>query len=163
MSRQCGCGDIVGQCRCIFDEVKALEQRLAESEKLAETRLERGKWWQNNATPVWEEQKKKIEELEQQLADSEKREGELKDRLIHGLKLEQKLSEAMEVIRYYSDPEIWMIKDKHSWRKSSPKSHGDDQLITDYKHPNRDWIGSVTVGGKKAREFLTKHETAEKI
>ncbi len=37
MNRQCGCGDIVGQCRCIFDEVEGLGFRVKDLEaKLAE-------------------------------------------------------------------------------------------------------------------------------
>lgn len=61
---------------------------------------------------------------------------------------------AVDALKYYADPELWMIKDKHSWKESSPKCHGDDELIVKYKHPNRDWIGSVAVGGKLARQTL---------
>jgi len=56
-----------------------------------------------------------------------------------------------------------MIKDKHSWRKSSPKSHGDDELITKYQHPNRDWVGSITVGGKRARAYLQKYSDRKEM
>jgi hypothetical protein len=59
-----------------------------------------------------------------------------------------------EALEFYGSPESWIIRDKHAWRKSSPKSHGDDEIILNYKHPNRDWVGTVTVGGKKARSAL---------
>ena len=57
-------------------------------------------------------------------------------------------------LNYYADPEMWMIKDKYSWRKSSPKSHGDDEMILGYEHPNRDWKGTIVVGGKRARQAI---------
>jgi|SRR5690554_492537 len=61
-----------------------------------------------------------------------------------------------EAVEFYGDPEMWMIKDKHSWRKSSPKSHGDDEMIINYQHPRRDWVGTIIVGGKLARKAIAK-------
>lgn len=63
---------------------------------------------------------------------------------------------------FYANPESWMIKDKNSWRKSSPKSHGDDEIILKYHHPLRDWVGTITVGGKLAREVKQNVEKMEK-
>lgn len=68
--------------------------------------------------------------------------------------LERKLGIARECLEFYGSPESWIIRDKHAWRKSSPKSHGDDEIIFNYQHPNRDWVGTVTVGGKKARQAI---------
>lgn len=68
------------------------------------------------------------------------------------------LNEAVGVIEFYGDPEKWMIKKAESWDKSDPRNHGDSELIKDYHHPDREWVGSVVVGGKRAREFLEKKE-----
>ena len=68
--------------------------------------------------------------------------------------IKKKLEEAVKVIEFYGDPEKWMIKTSEYWTKASPKLHGDAELIKNYNHPNKDWLGSITVGGRMAREFL---------
>lgn len=70
--------------------------------------------------------------------------------------LEQRLKICEEALGFYGSPESWIIRDKHAWRKSSPRSHGDDENILDYHHPNRDWVGTVAVGGKRARQALAE-------
>lgn len=69
------------------------------------------------------------------------------------------LDEAREVIGFYGNPESWMKKDSRSWSQVSPKSHGDSEIIKNYEHPNKDWRGAVTVGGKRAREWMKKHKS----
>lgn len=71
-------------------------------------------------------------------------------------KLRKRVEVLQEALSFYGNPESWIIRDKHYWRKSSPKSQGDDELIKDYHHPNRDWIGTVVVGGKRARQALAE-------
>ena len=68
--------------------------------------------------------------------------------------LKKKLSEAVEVIKFYGNPESWIKRHKDSWDKCSPKYFGDDETIFDYAHPKTDWVGTVVVGGKMARAFL---------
>lgn len=72
--------------------------------------------------------------------------------------LKKKLEKAEEVIRFYGDPEKWMIKTSDSWTKSNPSTYGDSELIEDYSHPNKDWVGSIVVGGKRARSYLKENE-----
>lgn len=59
-------------------------------------------------------------------------------------------------LSFYANPEKWILRDKHSWRKACPKSHGDSEMISGYEHPNTDWRGTVVVGGKLAREVIQK-------
>ena len=59
-------------------------------------------------------------------------------------------------LSFYANPEKWILRDKHSWRKACPKSHGDSEMISGYEHPNTDWRGNVVVGGKLAREVIHK-------
>lgn len=78
-------------------------------------------------------------------------------------KLRKRVEVLEEALSFYGNPESWIIRDKHAWRKSSPRSHGDDENILDYHHPNRDWVGTVAVGGKRAREALKRsRELGEK-
>lgn len=72
--------------------------------------------------------------------------------------LKKMLEKAEEVVRFYGDPEKWMIKTSDSWTKSNPRTYGDSELIENYKHPNKDWIGSIVVGGKRARAYLKENE-----
>lgn len=71
-------------------------------------------------------------------------------------KLRKRVEVLEEALSFYGNPESWIIRDKHSWRKSSPKSHGDEETILTYQHPNRDWVGTVVVGGIRAREALAE-------
>jgi hypothetical protein len=66
----------------------------------------------------------------------------------------EEMEKALRVIEYYADPENWIIRHKDHWVNSSPKNRGDSELIY-YAHPNTDWTGNVTVGGKRARKFLS--------
>jgi len=72
-------------------------------------------------------------------------------------KLERDNKVLKEACEFYAEPESWMVKDKHSWRKSSPRSHGDDEYIRSYHHERPvGLIGTVSVGGKRARQALSK-------
>lgn len=68
--------------------------------------------------------------------------------------IKKKLEKAEEVIQFYGDPEKWMIKTSDHWTKSNPRTYGDSELIEDYSHPNKDWVGSIVVGGKRARAYF---------
>lgn len=72
---------------------------------------------------------------------------------------DKKLAIAKEALEYYGDPESWIERHKHSWDRSNPYKKDDRELIKDYHHPNTDWVGSVVVGGKRAREALKKLES----
>jgi hypothetical protein len=65
------------------------------------------------------------------------------------------LSEALE---YYGDPENYIERFKDHWVHSSPCQKGDRVFIKNYKHPETDWIGTVGVGGKRARETMARYE-----
>lgn len=72
--------------------------------------------------------------------------------------IKKKLEKAEKVIQFYGDPEKWMIKTSDHWTKSSPRTYGDSELIEDYSHPNKDWVGSIVVGGKRARAYLKENK-----
>ena len=72
--------------------------------------------------------------------------------------LKAEVKELRECLEFYADPEHWIKRDKHCWKRTSPKEHGDYIMILNYKHPNTDWIGTVEVGGKMATEILAKHK-----
>ena len=72
--------------------------------------------------------------------------------------LKKKLSEEVEVIKFYGNPEKWINRHKGSWDKCSPKNFGDEEAIAGYAHPRTDWIGTVVVGGKMARAFLKENK-----
>jgi hypothetical protein len=78
----------------------------------------------------------------------------------HIKKLEAQLASAKEVIKYYGDPEQWMEKTAESWKKTNPSRHGDKEIIKNYKHPNSEWTGTISVGGKKARLWLKENGEA---
>lgn len=59
-----------------------------------------------------------------------------------------------ECLEWYGNPENWIIRKGDAWNKSNPKEHGDDEMIRHYKHPEKEWEGTVTVGGKRARQVL---------
>ena len=71
-------------------------------------------------------------------------------------KLQEENKILREVLEFYADPEKWIFRREDTWSKVDPKWHGDGELIKKYKHPKTDWIGSVEVGGKRAREALAK-------
>ena len=37
----------------------------------------------------------------------------------------------------------------------------DEEMIRHYRHKNKDWIGTVVVGGKRAREVIKKYNKCE--
>ena len=82
----------------------------------------------------------KIKQLEQQLS-----------------KLRAQLDEAEKVVAFYADPEKWILRKGEAWNKCDPKVYGDDEIIRHYKHPDKDWTGTITVGGKKARAYQAKY------
>ena len=55
---------------------------------------------------------------------------------------------------YYADPENWIKRTGEAWNKCCPKSKGDEEMIRRYKHPGKDWFGTVVVGGKRARQAI---------
>lgn len=71
-------------------------------------------------------------------------------------KLRARVALLEEALGFYGSPESWIIRDKDSWKKSSPRSYGDDEIILNYQHPNRDWVGTIDVGGKRARTALQR-------
>lgn len=73
-------------------------------------------------------------------------------------RLEKENKELKECAEFYGNPENWITRRESSWDKTDPRRHGDSELILGYRHPNTEWIGSVTVGGKRAREALAKME-----
>lgn len=77
-------------------------------------------------------------------------------------KLRKQLDAANEVIVFYGDPENYIERYSDHWAHSSPCQRGDRELIRNYEHPGTDWRGSVAVGGKRAREYLSNLEKDEK-
>lgn len=63
-------------------------------------------------------------------------------------RLEKENKELKECAEFYGNPENWITRRESSWDKTDPIWHGDSELILGYRHPNTEWIGSVTVGGK---------------
>lgn len=55
-----------------------------------------------------------------------------------------------KALMMYADPESWIKRDKSCWHRCVP----DYELILNYQHPNTDWVGTIEVGGKRAREAL---------
>jgi uncharacterized Zn finger protein (UPF0148 family) len=83
----------------------------------------------------------------------------------HSEKLEKRIKELKqqnkkmrEVLEFYANPEKWIKRNEESWRTSNPREFGDDEMIMKYKHPNTDWVGTVRVGGKRARALLKELE-----
>lgn len=81
---------------------------------------------------------------------------EKKDHEITQLKV--KLEKAKEALRFYGDAEHWIKREPDSWNKVSPREHNDSEIIKNYAHPKTDWVGSVVVGGKRARAALREIE-----
>ena len=69
---------------------------------------------------------------------------------------QDKLKIAIGALKFYGNHESWINRDIAGdiWHRASPKQHGDSETIRHYEHPNTDWVGTVVVGGKKAREAL---------
>jgi hypothetical protein len=71
------------------------------------------------------------------------------------LSLIEELTAYRECLEFYADPENWIKRYTNHWvAKGGP--HLDDEMILDYKHPGTDWVGTITVSGKRAREVLKK-------
>lgn len=134
----------------------ALEQKLA-SEQSRTLRYK-------NLLYSQQDQGAEIQRLEQKLAEYEKEfrilQRDHSERFVdltmarndyHELK--QKLSEALEVIRFYGDERNWLDNDLAGY----PPSIRNDSEIGD----NIKFSDHITVGGKRAREFLKKHGLEE--
>jgi len=79
---------------------------------------------------------------------------DMKSRRIKELEEQNKL--LIEALSFYASPENWIERTSDSWDRSDPRYKGDLELIKNYKHPKTDWKGTVSVGGKRAREALQK-------
>jgi hypothetical protein len=75
--------------------------------------------------------------------------------------LEEMLESARGVISFYGNPESWIERTSDSWDRSDPRYKGDLEQIRNYKHPKTDWRGTISVGGKRAREWLRQNEREE--
>lgn len=65
---------------------------------------------------------------------------------------------ALEVVRFYGDPESYIKRSRDSWTRKNPEP---GEVIPDYRHPGRDWVGTIVVGGHKARAFMQRLEKGE--
>ena len=70
--------------------------------------------------------------------------------------LKSELAEKDAVLEFYALPENWINYQAETWSRACPKSHGDEEMIRNYAHKNRDWNGTIVVGGKRAREVMAK-------
>lgn len=72
------------------------------------------------------------------------------------IKLEQLEKEnkiLRECVEFYADPEVYIETHNDCYFKIEPKN--DNEIIRHYEHKQKiGWIGTVKVGGKKAREAL---------
>jgi len=67
--------------------------------------------------------------------------------------LEQKLAVAVEALEFYANPETYIETHNDIYLKIEPKH--DEELIRHYRHKTKkDWVGTVKVGGKRARKAL---------
>lgn len=69
--------------------------------------------------------------------------------------LKDKVEKLKFCVEFYAEVENWIIRSDSTWQKCIPN---DEEQIRNYKHPNTTWIGTVTVGGKLARETLKELE-----
>lgn len=69
--------------------------------------------------------------------------------------LKDQLREAVEVIRFYGKPQNWTY-DGHDFRDEVDfaRQHNCDYLV----HIKKDLDHETATGGKRARQFLTKHQ-----
>lgn len=70
------------------------------------------------------------------------------------LKVKEENERLKDALCFYADPENYIDRKKDSWDKKYPEN--DSEMIRNYNHPNTDWVGTIVVGGKKAREALSK-------
>lgn len=84
------------------------------------------------------------------------------EKLHHQLEIQTKRVENLKKMFMYGDPESWIKRNGDAWNKSSPREKDDQELIRGYKHPERDWIGTVVVGGKLARSCQAIDQELEK-
>ena len=133
--RECDQTTKCDDCKAAWDFAESQEKR--ENEKLKIKFSEATKTYTDDIDEI----QKKVDKLE--------KENEA---------LKKKLSEAVEVIKFYGNPEKWINRHKDSWDKCSPKNFGDEEAIADYAHPRTDWIGTVVVGGEMARAFLKENK-----
>lgn len=81
------------------------------------------------------------------------------DEVISNLKSE--LAEKDAALEFYALPENWINYQSETWSRACPKAHGDEEIIRNYAHKNRDWTGTIVVGGKRAREVMQKYRGKE--
>jgi len=72
----------------------------------------------------------------------------------NNFKLQDENKKLREALEFYADPENYIERYKDHWVHSTPCQKGDREFIKQYKHPGTEWIGTVGVGGKRAREAL---------
>lgn len=73
----------------------------------------------------------------------------------------KQLAEAVEVIKFYGDPETYIKRYTLGWEPVNPGN--DNEQILGYQHPGTDWRGTISPGGKRARQFLAKLSKEEGI
>jgi hypothetical protein len=70
--------------------------------------------------------------------------------------LEARLFDAEKVIGFYADPENSIKRYDDGWSNVDCLIDRDGETIMKYRHPNTDWVGTVKVHGKRAREYFSK-------
>jgi len=73
--------------------------------------------------------------------------------------LQNELAEKDAVLAWYADPETYIETHNDCYLQIEPKD--DEEMIRHYRHKNKDWIGTVVVGGKRAREVIKKYNKCE--
>ena len=73
-------------------------------------------------------------------------------------KTREQLEKAEKVIEFYGNPETYISRNISAGLISYVNLLEDREQIREYKHPDTDWLGTVNVGGKRAREALAKVE-----
>jgi hypothetical protein len=72
--------------------------------------------------------------------------------------LKQRLAEAETLLEWYADPENYIRRNHDGWKRVDC---ADDELIKNYRHPQTEWIGSVSVSGRRAREYFQRKKGGE--
>lgn len=115
-------------------------------------------WMESTFQAFKELQKEFSENMTEMFTQVERKRGKSVSHLIipyinHIKKLEDALKLERKTVDFYADPENYITRYKTSWEDSIPEPL---ELIRDYAHPKTDWVGSVKVGGKLARETQSK-------
>lgn len=67
----------------------------------------------------------------------------------------------VEALEFYANPENWIERHTVTWHHIDPRNTSDGEQILNYHHPGTDWVGTVYVGGKKARAVLEQFRDAK--